>query len=64
MENIAAIFSWIKCNAPAILGLFVFTIIAYALSINKKAINWRTVAWAFGLQLIFAFIVLKTPYGE
>ena len=64
MENIAAIFSWIKCNAPAILGLFVFTIIAYALSINKKAINWRTVAWAFGLQVIFAVIVLKTPYGE
>ena len=51
-------------NAVAVLGLLVFTLIAFFFSTNRKAVNWRTVAWAFGLQVIFAVIVLKTPYGE
>ncbi len=48
----------------AVLGLFVFFAIAYAASTNRKAINWRTIGWAFGLQLVFAFIILKTPPGQ
>lgn len=50
-------------NVVAVVGLFVFTAIAYALSVNRKAINWRTIGWAFVLQLIFAVIVLKTDFG-
>jgi len=50
-------------NVAAILGLLVFTGIAYALSTNRKAVNWKTIGWAFGLQLIFAVIILKTSFG-
>ncbi len=48
----------------ALVGLVVFFGISYLFSTNRKAINWRTVGWAFGLQIIFALLILKTPFGE
>lgn len=47
-----------------ILGLAVFLAIAYALSANRQAIRWRTVAWGLGLQVLFALIVLKLSVGQ
>jgi len=38
--------------------------IAYACSTNRRAINWTTVAWGVGLQVLFAIIVLKTSVGQ
>ncbi|MDR0734615.1 MAG: NupC/NupG family nucleoside CNT transporter [Elusimicrobiota bacterium] len=48
----------------AILGLFAFPAIAYALSTNRKAVNWRTIGSAFAMQLIFALLILKTSQGR
>ena len=48
----------------AVLAIFVFVAIGYACSSNKKAINWRTIAWAFGLQLVFAWLILATTPGK
>ncbi|MFR2299666.1 MAG: NupC/NupG family nucleoside CNT transporter, partial [Clostridium paraputrificum] len=31
---------------------------------NKKKINWRLVATGLGLQIIFALIILKVPFGR
>jgi concentrative nucleoside transporter, CNT family len=45
-------------GAAVILG------IAYAFSTNRRAIRWETVAWGFGLQVLFALIVLKTTIGQ
>ena len=45
-------------------GAFVILSIAYACSTNRKAINWTTVAWGIGLQVLFALIVLKTTIGQ
>lgn len=47
-----------------LLGLILIGIIAYSFSTNRRAIRLRTVAWGFGLQLLIAVIVLKTPYGQ
>ncbi|WP_050614551.1 NupC/NupG family nucleoside CNT transporter [Bacillus testis] len=38
--------------------------IAFILSNNKKKINIRTVAVGLGIQLLFAFLVLKWPWGK
>ena len=38
--------------------------IAFLLSNNRSKINFRTVGWGFGLQFIFAFLILKTPIGK
>jgi CNT family concentrative nucleoside transporter len=45
-------------GAAVILG------IGYAFSTNRRAINWTTVAWGLVLQVLFAFIVLKTSIGQ
>lgn len=47
-----------------LLGLLTFLGIAYALSTNRKAIRWRTVAWGLGLQVFFAFLVIKVSLGQ
>ena len=47
-----------------LIGAAVILGIGFAFSTNRRAINWTTVAWGLGLQLIFAFIVLKTSIGQ
>src|SRR5215831_8799352 len=45
-------------------GMAVVVGVALALSKNRRAIAWRTVGWAFGLQLAFAFLVLDWDVGK
>jgi len=47
-----------------LVGLLLIGVIAYSLSTNRKAIRLRTIVWGFGLQLLFALIVLKTSVGQ
>ena len=47
-----------------ILGLLTMLGLAYAFSTNRKAIRVKTVAWGLGLQIAFAFLVLKWEYGR
>jgi len=47
-----------------LLGAAVILAIAVACSTNRRAIRWSTVAWGFGLQIVFALIVLKTNAGQ
>jgi CNT family concentrative nucleoside transporter len=45
------------------LGIGVFISISYALSVNRQAVRWRTVAWGLGWELILAIVILKTTWG-
>jgi CNT family concentrative nucleoside transporter len=47
-----------------LLGLLVFLGLAYAFSTNRRAIRWKTVAWGLGLQVVFAFGVIKWSFGQ
>ncbi|OGU02444.1 MAG: Na+ dependent nucleoside transporter domain-containing protein [Gemmatimonadetes bacterium GWC2_71_10] len=38
--------------------------VGYALSRNRKAVDWRVVAWGLGLQLLFAIFVLRVELGR
>lgn len=47
-----------------IIGIVVIFLICYALSNNKKAINYKTVATGFVLQVILAIFIFKVPLGQ
>ncbi|MDA9125532.1 Na+ dependent nucleoside transporter [Flavobacteriaceae bacterium] len=47
-----------------LLGMFVLILISYVLSANRKAINWRTVGFGLGAQLILAVGVLKVSFVQ
>ncbi len=47
-----------------IIGIFAILAIAYFLSNNKKAINYRVVVTGLIIQLVVAFGVLKVPFVE
>jgi CNT family concentrative nucleoside transporter len=39
-------------------------LLAWLFSTDRRAIRWRTVAWGLALQLLFAFIVLRSTTGQ
>ena len=47
-----------------ILGLLAMLGLGYAFSTNRRAIRLKTVGWGLGLQIIFAFFVLKVEIGR
>lgn len=47
-----------------IFGVVALLGIGWLLSVNRRAVNWRTVLLAFALQLGFALVVLKWPLGR
>ena len=48
----------------SLIGIPIQIGICYAFSTNRKKIDWRLVAWGIGLQLLFAFLILKTDAGK
>jgi CNT family concentrative nucleoside transporter len=50
-------------HAISAVGVLVFIGISYALSVNRYAVQWRTVAWGLGLEFILALVIIKTPWG-
>jgi CNT family concentrative nucleoside transporter len=51
-------------KAVSLLGLIVFTGLAWLLSVNKGRVDWKLVAWGLALQFIFALLILMTPWGK
>jgi CNT family concentrative nucleoside transporter len=45
-------------------GVCALLFIAYLLSTNRKSINWRTMLYAFSLQVLLGAIVLYIPLGR
>jgi CNT family concentrative nucleoside transporter len=47
-----------------LLGLIVIAGAAFFFSSNRLAIRRDVILWGFGLQFVFAVLVLKTPFGQ
>ncbi len=47
-----------------VLGILGVLVAAWLGSTDRKQIRWRTVAWGLGMQLVFAFFVLRFSYGQ
>lgn len=46
-----------------LLGLVVLLVVAWGLSTDRKRVNWSLVARGVGLQLLLAFLILRTPWA-
>ncbi len=47
-----------------LVGLVIILAVSYALSLDRRAISWRVLAWGLGLQITLALLVLRTPFGR
>jgi CNT family concentrative nucleoside transporter len=47
-----------------VLGILAVLLAEWLGSTNRNRIRWRTVAWGLGLQITFAFLVLRFDYGQ
>jgi len=71
IENIADVSTIIPTDGfsmnslfRGILGMLALLVIAFLLSNNKKAINWKTIGFGLIAQLILAIGVLKVPFVQ
>jgi concentrative nucleoside transporter, CNT family len=46
-----------------VLGILAVLVAAWLFSTDRRHIRWRTIAWGLGLQITFAFIVLRSDWG-
>ena len=47
-----------------VLGMLTMIGLAYAFSTDRRAIRYKTVAWGLGLQIAFAFLVMRWRVGQ
>ncbi|MGH7483748.1 MAG: NupC/NupG family nucleoside CNT transporter [Longimicrobiales bacterium] len=47
----------------SLLGMVVLLLLSWAMSIDRRVVPWRVVAWGLALQFIFALFILRTPVG-
>jgi CNT family concentrative nucleoside transporter len=47
-----------------LVGILLILATAYLFSTNRRAIRWRTILFGLGLQVLFAFAVLRWPWGQ
>jgi CNT family concentrative nucleoside transporter len=47
-----------------LLGILAVLAAAWLGSTDRKHIRWRTIAWGIGLQVCFAFLVLRFSFGQ
>ena len=47
-----------------VLGMITMMGLAFLFSTNRRAIRYKTVAWGLGLQIVFAFLVMRWQYGR
>ncbi|HWR73717.1 MAG TPA: nucleoside transporter C-terminal domain-containing protein [Nitrospirota bacterium] len=50
-------------NLVSFIGIFILMAVAWALSTDRKVVNWRVIAWGVGLQLLFALFIFVVPVG-
>ena len=47
-----------------VLGMITMMALAFLFSTNRRAIRGKTVAWGLGLQIVFAFLVMRWEFGR
>ncbi|MGO9325842.1 MAG: NupC/NupG family nucleoside CNT transporter [Terracidiphilus sp.] len=47
-----------------VLGILAVLLAAYLFSTDRRHIRWRTILWGLGLQITFAFLVLRFSLGQ
>jgi CNT family concentrative nucleoside transporter len=50
-------------NLVSFAGIFVLAAVAWALSADRRNVNWRVIGWGIGLQLLIAVFVFVIPAG-
>jgi CNT family concentrative nucleoside transporter len=50
-------------NLVSFSGIPVILLIAWALSTDRRTVNWRAVLWGLGIQLVFAVFIFVLPAG-
>jgi CNT family concentrative nucleoside transporter len=50
-------------NLVSLAGIFILMLFAWALSTDRKVVNWRVIVWGLGLQTAFALFIFVIPAG-
>src|SRR5436305_5716625 len=48
----------------SLVGFFAFAAIAWLFSANRRKVNWKTIAWGMGIQLILGLLIFRLPGAQ
>lgn len=51
-------------NLVSFFGIFILMAFAWAVSSNRKVVNWRVIIWGVALQMLFALFIFVVPAGS
>ena len=51
-------------NLISFSGIFILMLVAWALSADRKVINWRVILWGTVIQIVFAIFIFVVPAGS
>jgi CNT family concentrative nucleoside transporter len=63
VQRVAAPISFLT-RMTGLIGMVLIIVVGWALSRERKAIDWRVIATGLVLQVIFAIFVLRVPFGQ
>lgn len=52
----------LRLNLLSLIGVYIFCILAWLLSVDRKKVPWETIKWGLGIQFFLAFIFLSFPF--
>ncbi len=52
----------LRLNLLSLIGVYIFCIFAWLLSVDRKKVPWETIKWGLGIQFLLAFIFLSFPF--
>src|SRR5689334_8610873 len=48
----------------SLLGFFTFAGIAWLCSTDRRRVNWKTIAWGMGIQLVLGLVIFRLPGAQ
>ena len=51
-------------HAVSLVGFVIFAGLAWLLSVNRRRIAWKTIAWGVALQLVIGLIIFRLPVSQ
>src|SRR6185369_11713686 len=51
-------------HAVSLVGFVIFAGLACLLSVNRRRIAWKTIAWGVALQLVIGLIIFRLPVSQ
>src|SRR5581483_1384793 len=60
----ARVWTPMRQHLISLAGFFAFAAIAWLCSADRRKVNWKTIAWGMGIQLVLGLLIFRLPGAQ